>query len=115
MTDSSSAERAVPVTDVPERHRYEARVAGVAEVAAAYYRLRDGAIVFTHTEVPPALEGKGVGTAIARYALDDARHRGLAVVPFCPFIAAFIRRHPEYEDLVDAGAPPQSGDPESGP
>jgi uncharacterized protein len=101
------------VTDVPERHRYEARAAGVAEVAAAYYRVRDGAIVLTHTEVPPALEGKGVGTALARYALDDARHRGLAVVPLCPFIAAFIRRHPEYEDLLDAGAPPQSGDPES--
>jgi predicted GNAT family acetyltransferase len=99
----ASARLDVTVADVPERRRYEARVPGVADAAAAHYRLRDGTIVFTHTEVPPALEGHGVGSALARFALDDARRRGLAVVPRCPFVAAFIRRHPEYRDLVARG------------
>ena len=85
--------------DEPEEARYAARAGGrLAGIAA--YRLRPGAIVFTHTEVLPEFEGQGVGGAIARAALDDARDRGLAVVPHCAFIAAWIGRHPDYEDLV---------------
>src|ERR671938_624989 len=83
----------VSVADAPERQRYEARVAGAADVAVANYRRREDAIVFTHTEVPPALEGRGIAGALARYALDDARRQGLAVLPQCPFIASYIRRH----------------------
>jgi predicted GNAT family acetyltransferase len=52
------------------------------------------------TEVPEALEGQGIGSALARGALDDVRAQGLQVIPLCPFVAAFIRRHPEYLDLV---------------
>lgn len=79
--------------------RFELNLDG--ELAVSAYHRRNGTIVFTHTEVPPAFEGKGIGNALARAALDYARSEGLRVVPRCPFIAAFIRRHPEYQDLVD--------------
>ena len=89
------------VRDEPEEARYTARVGGRLAAIAVYW-LRPAAIVFTHTEVLPELEGQGVGGALVRAALDDARHRGLAVVPYCPFVAAWISRHPDYEDLVPA-------------
>jgi predicted GNAT family acetyltransferase len=93
----------VTVTDVPERRRYEASLGGRA-VGLAAYRRDGGTVVFTHTEVDPAAEGRGVGAALARAALDDVRARGLRAVPACPFIAGWIERHPEYADLVaDAG------------
>ncbi|KQP12262.1 GNAT family N-acetyltransferase [Pseudorhodoferax sp. Leaf267] len=80
-------------------HRYEARLDG--EVAAfAEYNLLAGAIMFTHTEVLPAHEGKGLGSAIARHVLDEARGRQLNVIPVCQFIAGYIRKHREYVDLV---------------
>ncbi len=88
------------IRDVPERSRYEARVPGVDMVGVAAYRLKDDAITFTHTEVPAELEGRGIASALARHALDDARRRGLAVVPRCAFMAEYIRRHTEYADLV---------------
>jgi hypothetical protein len=53
-----------------------------------------------HTEVQSRFEGQGLGARLARFVLDDARERGLRVVPRCPFIAAYIKRHPEYADLV---------------
>ena len=70
------------------------------ELAVSAYRRNDDTIIFTHTEVPPHLEGKGIGNQLARAALDYARSEELKVVPRCPFISAFIRRHPEYQDLV---------------
>lgn len=66
----------------------------------AKYRLEDDRVVFTHTEVDSAFEGHGIGSTLARRALDDVRERGLHVVPLCPFIAAYIERHPDYRDLV---------------
>lgn len=90
----------VQVRDVPDRSRYQATVdGGVAGVAV--YQLRGGAIVFAHTEVDGAFEGHGVGGALARAALDDARARGLRVVPLCPFIRSWLDKHPDYADLVD--------------
>ncbi len=86
------------VRDNRQARRYEIEVDG--HTAATWYRLRPGVITFTHTEVPSALSGRGVGTALAKGALDDARAQGLKVVPLCPFVAAFIKRHPEYGDLV---------------
>ena len=63
--------------------------------------LRDGEqLVATHTEVPEALEGGGVGSALARAALDYARAEGLTVLPQCRFVARYIDRHKEYRDLV---------------
>lgn len=68
--------------------------------AVTEYRRKPGRIIFIHTEVPHALEGKGVGNMLARAALDYARREGLRVVAYCPFISAFIRRHSEYQDLL---------------
>lgn len=98
--DGAAPAPSIAVRDVPEQRRYEARIAGVDDVAVANYRLRDGTIVFTHTEVPPAFAGRGVGMRLARFALDDAARRHLAVIPRCPFMATVIRRHPQYVALV---------------
>jgi predicted GNAT family acetyltransferase len=89
----------VLIGDVPDARRYEARI-GDELAGFAAYRLEPGHITFTHTEVGAAHEGRGVGSQLARTALDDARTRGLRVTPLCPFIAAWIRRHPAYADLV---------------
>ena len=87
------------VQDQPEQSRWEATVGGEPAGFAEYRR--DGArIVFTHTVVDPAHEGEGVGSALARAALDDARAQGLAVVPRCSFIRGWIDKHPDYADLV---------------
>lgn len=88
------------VLDNPDRSRYEVFLDGAPAGFAAYSRLPQG-LVFTHTEVDPAFAGQGVGSALARGALEDVRARGLQATPRCPFIAAFIRRHREYVDLVD--------------
>jgi predicted GNAT family acetyltransferase len=86
------------IRDNPAAHRYETEVDG--ELAVAYYQLAGTTITFTHTEVPERFEGRGIGGALARFALEDARARGLGVIPRCPFISAYIRRHPEYQPLV---------------
>jgi len=91
-------EKPMTVSDNPAAHRFEVTLPG--GTAFADYRLNGDSIVFTHTEVPEALEGHGVGNALVRFALDSARARGLTVVPLCPFVAAFIRRHAEYADLI---------------
>lgn len=92
----------VQVRHEPDDHRYAAYLDGALAGFAAYELAEEPArIVFTHTEVDPAYEGHGVGGAIARAALDDVRATGeRAVVPQCPFIAAWIERHPDYADLV---------------
>ena len=81
-------------------HRFELVVDG--HVAKAWYRLSPGVITFTHTDVPKALEGKGIGSRLARAGLDYARAQGLKVVPLCPFVAGWLKKHPEYADLVAA-------------
>ena len=87
------------LADDPDRRRYEA-TSGSDVVAAVYYRLGEGVIEFTHTETVPAVEGKGVASRLVRYALDDVRARGLAVLPYCPYVRGWVKRHPEYVDLV---------------
>ena len=89
----------VRVIDQPVEQRYEAYVDGVLAGFAEYVP-RPGRLVFTHTEVDPDFEGRGVGGALAAAALDDVRRRGLRATPRCPFIAGYIRRHPAYADLV---------------
>jgi predicted GNAT family acetyltransferase len=87
------------VTDRPNELRYEIEADG--EVAGfLMYRVEDGVLELVHTDVDPKWEGKGVGAALVQGALDDVRARGLKVRPYCPFVAAYIRRHPEYEDLI---------------
>jgi predicted GNAT family acetyltransferase len=88
------------VTDAPDRHRYEAMVDG-ALAGFAVYRDDGGTRVFLHTEVFPEFEGQGVGSALARGALDDVRAAGRSLVPLCPFIRSYVDRHPAAADLVD--------------
>ncbi len=81
-----------------EAQRFEAELDG--ERAVTDYHLKDNIIILTHTEVSPALEGRGVARRLIQTALDEAREKGYQVVPLCPFVAAYVRRHPEYQDLV---------------
>lgn len=88
------------IRDNARKHRFEADL-GDGSFAIAEYTLPAGKIVFTHTEVPPAHEGQGIGSALIRFALTSARERGLQVVPICPFFAAYIKKHAEEQDLLD--------------
>lgn len=89
----------VTYADNPAEHRYEARIDGDV-VGFAQYELGGDRIVFTHTEVAEAHEGQGIASALARYALDDVAAEGeRRVVALCPYIKAWIARHPEYERL----------------
>ncbi|HTW13826.1 MAG TPA: GNAT family N-acetyltransferase [Nocardioides sp.] len=93
----------VETTHNPEKSRYEAHLDGELAGFAEYTLRGDHLIVFTHTEVDDQFEGKGVGSAIARFALDDVRRDGTrSVLPRCPFIRGWIEKHPEYADLVRA-------------
>lgn len=103
-TDGADGTDDVVVTRNEDERRWEARVGGVLAGFAAY-RLTDGRIVFTHTEVEPAFEGRGVGGALARHALDEVEAEGTRrVVPLCPFFRSWIRRHPDYLALVEGGS-----------
>ena len=86
------------VIDNPAAGRFEIRVGD--EVAFLMYTRRGTAIAYTHTEVPPPLEGHGIAAKLAVHALDYARANGLEVVPLCPYVAEYIERHPGYRDLL---------------
>lgn len=92
------------VENVPEDQAYVAH-AGDQVAGRAEYQLAKALVVFTHTEVEPRFEGQGVGGTLVREALDDVRSRGLSVLPLCPFVKAWIGRHPDYQDLVYRAAP----------
>lgn len=81
-----------------QQSRYETTIDG--KTAFSAYNRDGDTITFTHTEVPPELEGKGIAGAIVKYALDDARSNKLGVVPACSYVASYVRRHAEYEDLL---------------
>jgi uncharacterized protein len=89
---------AVTVTDNPAQQRFEAHVGPY--LAVAEYERHGTAIIFTHTEVPASIEGRGIAGQLAHTALEQVRAEGLTVIPRCPYIAAYIRRHPEYAALV---------------
>ena len=88
----------VAVTHNEQAHRFELLVDGLR--ALVTYRLLPDRIIFVHTEVPPPLEGKGLAAKLARSALDFARARHLRVVPLCPYVRSFVRKHSEYHDLL---------------
>jgi len=88
----------VQVVDVPHRQRYEIVRDDVVLGYAAYQRT-DQLIVFTHTEVDPSVEGQGIGGQLVAGALDHVRTLGQPVLPICPFVQAWMARHPEYADL----------------
>jgi uncharacterized protein len=95
----NAPEHDVSVVDNPRAHRYEVWFDG-ARAGYALYRIEDGTTVFTHTEIDPSFEGHGLGSRLASEALDDVRAHGRSVVPLCPFIASYIRKHPQYSDLI---------------
>jgi predicted GNAT family acetyltransferase len=87
------------VVDNPSELRYE--LWSAETLAGSIRYTRDGDVVtMVHTEVDPAFEGEGLGNTLVAGALDDARARGKRIRPLCPFVAAYIRRHPDYADLL---------------
>jgi predicted GNAT family acetyltransferase len=90
-------ERADAVRDNPERQRYELAVDG--ETAVMDYRIVGDVLTITHTGVPRALEGRGIGSALVKGALDQIRARNLKIVVLCWFVSGYIDRHPEYASL----------------
>ena len=88
------------VTDVPERDRFEARDSDDVLAGVLTYQQTGAIIAYTHTKVEPRFEGQGVGSSLARAAMDDARDKGRTVVPICPFLSGWLDKHPGYEQLV---------------
>lgn len=88
------------VRDDPENHRYVLELDGET-AGLAVYHIRGGRYFFVHTEIQPGHEREGLGSVLARAALDDVRAKGGKIVPICPFIAAWLRRHPDYGDIID--------------
>jgi predicted GNAT family acetyltransferase len=103
----STGSASVVVSNNPEELRYELVVDGDVAGEILYRRSPDR-IALVHTEVSPSLEGQGLGSRLVAGALDDVRAHGLRAVPICPFVRGYIRRHPEYGDLVVSDA--QVGD-----
>ena len=91
----------VTVDNNEDRQRFEANVSG--QTAVLEYKLSSNSIAFVHTEVPPELEGQGIGSQLAKTALEYARENKLEVIPYCSYVAAYIRRHSEYQSLVQPG------------
>lgn len=89
---------ALKVTDNQAAARFEAEAGG--QLAVLTYRLRDGRLVLIHTETPAALDGRGIGSALVRAAIDRAQQDGLTLVPLCPFAREWLERHPEEANRV---------------
>ncbi|MGY1615693.1 GNAT family N-acetyltransferase [Geodermatophilus sp. SYSU D00691] len=96
------------VVDVPERGRFEIRL-GDRVVGLASYHVENGTMTLPHTEVDPAMGGRGLGTALVAGVLEAARERGLHVLPYCSFVRRYIQQHPETVDLVAEDDRPHFG------
>ncbi len=94
---------AAEVTDNPDRNRYEIREDGRL-AGFSRYRDEEGVRVFMHTEIHPDFEGAGLGRVLAQEALEDVRRQGRRVAAECPFIASYIRDHPEVQDLLEGAS-----------
>ena len=92
----------ITVVDNVAAQRFEATVDG--QLCVLEYRIDGNSMVLRHTEGPAALSGRGIAAALTKYAMDSARERGMDVVPKCAYAAAWIKRHPEYADLMRAGS-----------
>jgi uncharacterized protein len=97
--------------DTPEivhaaaRHRFEIHL-GRTVIGTSYYRAEPGRRVFTHTEVDPDYQGHGLATQLIEHALTDTREAGLRLVAQCPTVAAYVAKHPEFDDIVDRDVTP---------
>lgn len=109
---STSPASDVTVTRDPARHRYDAFAGGPEVAGFVDYQETSELVVLTHTEVDPTFEGRGVASALARAALADIRERGLKALVICPFILSWLRRHPEYVDVLFNAPPAKVGDEE---
>ena len=89
----------IPVTNNEKQQRFEVHTEG--EVAVLEYRFHKGSLALMHTLVPGPLEGKGIASALAHHALEWAKTSGKKVLVYCPFVAAYLKRHPEYNELVE--------------
>jgi predicted GNAT family acetyltransferase len=89
----------IEVQDVPDGHRFDLLVDGVVS-GKADYRVRDGVVAITHSEVDPSLRGRGLGDELARRTLDLLREQGATVLPLCPFFAHYVKKHPDYDDMI---------------
>lgn len=92
---------ALNITNNEARHRFEAHIGG--QTAVLEYTLATSLIVYNHTEVPKTLEGQGIASQLAKTALEYAREHDLKIMPLCPYVATYIRRHPEYKALLRPG------------
>jgi predicted GNAT family acetyltransferase len=101
MTEITGRDQEIPVVDNPEASQFEAHVEG--HVALVSYIKHGDTIIFTHTEVPKELQGRGLAGILARAVLERARAEGWRVVARCPFISKYIERHPEYQPLLQGG------------
>lgn len=104
----------IEVTDDADARRYEAIAEDAAVAGYISYELRDGRVAMLHTEVEDAYEGEGVGSSLVEGALEMVRASGLMVLPYCPFVAAYLKRHKEFQNLVPVDRRTQFGLPESG-
>ena len=101
MTDETVATPAeFAVVDVPEKHRFEARL-GAETIGFTQYGMRDGMVALLHTEIDPSVEGRGCGSRLASGILADVISRGLTVIVRCPFIAAYVERHADEYPTVE--------------
>ena len=89
------------VRNAPQAHRYEIVEDGEVAGFAGYQEVRGDRIVFTHTEIEPRFEGRGLASQLIAFALEDARDRGQQIVPICPFVARYVHRHKEFVPHLD--------------
>ena len=101
MTETPGRGKEIVVVDNHEASQFEAHVEG--HVALVSYIKHGDTIIFTHTEVPKELQGRGLAGALAREVLERARAEHWRVVARCPFIASYVERHPEYQPLLTGG------------
>jgi predicted GNAT family acetyltransferase len=104
------------IRDVPDRRRYEARLGDGGRLAALLtYELSETWMALLHTEVQDGFEGQGIGSHLVQWVIDDLRARGLSLVPRCPFVVAWLERHPEEHDILSrplpSGTPRTTTDP----
>lgn len=88
-------------TDNPEKKRFELNLGGAMSFIEYTIKKSTNQIFLVHTEVDPSLRGQGVGGKLVKEALDIVRQRGLELVPLCPYVVSFLKRHPEYHDLMN--------------
>ena len=107
MSETSETTEQVKIVDNPQASRYEIFDGGQRAGLVDYRLPREGQIAIMHTETDPEFGGKGLAGRLTRFLLDDARRRGLAVLPYCPYTRRWIARHPDYLDLVPESERPR--------